>query len=48
MATLVYHGTMDSLAESYQALARWIDHNGYRAENGHAREVFSFTTAKAE
>jgi DNA-binding transcriptional MerR regulator len=42
-ATLVHRGTMATIAESYQALARWIDDNGYRAEAGHAREVYLHT-----
>ncbi|MGW4483976.1 MerR family transcriptional regulator [Amycolatopsis sp. NPDC004368] len=42
-ATLVHRGTMDTIAGSYQALARWIDDNGYRAEPVKAREVYLHT-----
>ncbi|QRP45593.1 GyrI-like domain-containing protein [Amycolatopsis sp. FDAARGOS 1241] len=42
-ATLVHRGTMTTIAESYQALAHWIDDNGYRAEPGQAREVYLHT-----
>ena len=30
-ATIVHHGSMDDVLPSAQALARWIDANGYRA-----------------
>ena len=40
-ATLVHHGPMDSADETYQALAQWIEENGYRADGaGYAREVY--------
>ena len=37
-ATLVHHGSMDHVLPSIQALARWIDANGYTSL-GYAREV---------
>jgi effector-binding domain-containing protein len=37
-ATLIHHGSMDSVLVSIQALARWIDANGYRPL-GYAREL---------
>jgi DNA-binding transcriptional MerR regulator len=37
-ATLIHHGSMDAVLPSIQALARWIDANGYRSL-GYAREV---------
>jgi len=40
-ATLVHHGSMDNADQTYQAIARWIDENGYQAEgSGFAREVY--------
>ncbi|WP_433538881.1 MerR family transcriptional regulator [Micromonospora sp. CA-249363] len=38
-ATIVHHGSMDDADRSVQALARWIEDNGYRP-NGFAREVY--------
>jgi DNA-binding transcriptional MerR regulator len=37
-ATLIHHGSMDSVLLSVQALARWIDANGYQSP-GYAREL---------
>lgn len=37
-ATIVHHGSMDAIVPTGQALARWIDANGYQAE-GYAREI---------
>lgn len=37
-ATLIHQGSMDSVLPSYQALARWIDANGYTSL-GYAREL---------
>ncbi|MFI7316769.1 MerR family transcriptional regulator [Streptomyces venezuelae] len=37
-ATIVHRGPMDTVLPTLQALARWIDANGYRA-TGHPREV---------
>ena len=39
-ATLVHHGVMAEISGSYQALAHWIEDNGYRAREGEAREVY--------
>ncbi|HCT80522.1 MAG TPA: MerR family transcriptional regulator [Micromonosporaceae bacterium] len=40
-ATLIHHGSMDGVDETYQALARWIDENGYRTTgSAFAREVY--------
>ena len=38
-ATIVHHGNMDGVLSSVDALARWIDHNGYRAV-GYPRELY--------
>jgi effector-binding domain-containing protein len=38
-ATIVHHGSMDDVVPTGQALARWIDANGYRAL-GYGREVY--------
>jgi DNA-binding transcriptional MerR regulator len=38
-ATMVHHGSMDNCMASYQALARWIEANGYRSA-GYARELY--------
>ncbi|MEV1112003.1 MerR family transcriptional regulator [Micromonospora sp. NPDC049751] len=38
-ATIVHHGSMDDADRSVQALARWIEENGYRPD-GFAREVY--------
>ncbi|WP_435209945.1 MerR family transcriptional regulator [Micromonospora sp. bgisy143] len=38
-ATTVHHGSMDDADRSVQALARWIEDNGYRPD-GFAREVY--------
>ncbi|MFY1615331.1 MerR family transcriptional regulator [Micromonospora sp. WMMD736] len=38
-ATIVHHGSMDDADRSVQALARWIEDNGYRPD-GFAREVY--------
>lgn len=37
-ATLIHHGSMDDVLPSVQALARWIDANGYQSL-GYAREL---------
>lgn len=37
-ATLIHQGSMDNVLPSYQALARWIDANGYTSL-GYAREL---------
>ncbi|MGC4846711.1 MerR family transcriptional regulator [Micromonospora sp. DT15] len=38
-ATTIHHGAMDDVEPSMQALARWIEENGYRTD-GFAREVY--------
>ena len=38
-ATIIHHGSMDTCEESYQALAQWVEANGYRSK-GFAREVY--------
>ncbi|MET8361385.1 MerR family transcriptional regulator [Micromonospora sp. NPDC005171] len=38
-ATIIHHGAMDDVAPSMQALARWIEENGFRTD-GFAREVY--------
>src|ERR1700712_964216 len=38
-ATLIHHGSMDQVEASYQALANWIQDNGYRT-SGFAREFY--------
>jgi DNA-binding transcriptional MerR regulator len=38
-ATIVHHGTMDDVDSTYQAVAAWIEANGYK-QNGFAREVY--------
>jgi DNA-binding transcriptional MerR regulator/effector-binding domain-containing protein len=38
-ATLVYHGPIDQVLPAWQALARWIDDNGYRSSEP-ARELY--------
>ncbi|MER6303450.1 MerR family transcriptional regulator [Kitasatospora sp. NPDC001539] len=38
-ATFVHRGSMDEVMPSVQALARWIDANGYRSA-GYARELY--------
>ena len=37
-AAIIHHGSMDDMLPTGQALARWIDANGYRSA-GYAREV---------
>jgi effector-binding domain-containing protein len=37
-AAIIHHGSMDDVLATGQALARWIDANGYRSA-GYAREV---------
>jgi DNA-binding transcriptional MerR regulator len=37
-AVIIHHGSMDDVMSTGQALARWIDANGYRSA-GYAREV---------
>jgi effector-binding domain-containing protein len=37
-AAIIHHGSMDDVMSTGQALARWIDANGYRSA-GYAREV---------
>ncbi len=38
VAAIIHHGSMDDVLSTGQALARWIDANGYRSV-GYAREV---------
>lgn len=38
-ATIVHRGSMDNVMTSIQALARWIDSNGYRS-SGYPRELY--------
>ena len=38
-ATYVHHGRMADIGEGYQALATWIEDNGYRTD-GTARETY--------
>ncbi|MBQ0993878.1 MerR family transcriptional regulator [Micromonospora sp. PSH03] len=38
-ATIIHRGAMDDVEPSMQALARWIEENGYRTD-GFAREVY--------
>ncbi|WP_443073484.1 GyrI-like domain-containing protein [Streptomyces sp. NBC_01429] len=38
-ATIVHRGSVDEIMSSLQALARWIEANGYRS-TGHARELY--------
>ncbi|WP_055587921.1 GyrI-like domain-containing protein, partial [Peterkaempfera griseoplana] len=38
-ATAVHRGSMDHIVPTGQAVARWIDANGYRSD-GYAREVY--------
>ncbi|MEU3643314.1 MerR family transcriptional regulator [Lentzea sp. NPDC034063] len=38
-ATVVHRGTMDDVDSTYQAVAAWIEANGYK-QNGFAREVY--------
>lgn len=38
-ATIVHHGSMEAVIPSIQALARWIDANGYRSL-GYNRELY--------
>ena len=38
-ATIVHRGSMDNVVTTYQALARWIDGNGYRSA-GYGRELY--------
>jgi effector-binding domain-containing protein len=37
-ATIVHHGSMDTVLPTAQTLARWIDANGYQS-TGYPREV---------
>jgi DNA-binding transcriptional MerR regulator len=37
-ATVIHHGSMDNVLSTGQALARWIDRNGYRS-TGYLREL---------
>jgi DNA-binding transcriptional MerR regulator len=37
-ATIMHHGSMDAVVPTGQALAEWIDANGYRTD-GYAREI---------
>jgi DNA-binding transcriptional MerR regulator len=46
-ATIVHRGSMDSVLTSVQALARWIDANGYRSA-GYNRELYIETGADRE
>lgn len=38
-ATIVHRGSMDNVTATIQALARWIDDNGYRS-SGYPRELY--------
>jgi hypothetical protein len=38
-ATIVHRGSMDNVMPAWQALARWIDANGYRS-SGYPRELY--------
>jgi effector-binding domain-containing protein len=38
-ATIVHRGPMDDVDATYQAVATWVEANGYR-QNGFAREVY--------
>jgi DNA-binding transcriptional MerR regulator len=38
VAAIIHHGSMDDVLSTGQALARWIDANGYRSA-GYAREI---------
>ena len=38
-ATIVHRGSMDNVRSAYQALARWMDDNGYRSA-GYGRELY--------
>jgi effector-binding domain-containing protein len=38
-ATILHRGAMDDLMQTIQALARWIDTNGYRSV-GYNRELY--------
>ncbi|MEU8413141.1 MerR family transcriptional regulator [Amycolatopsis japonica] len=38
-ATILHRGSMETVLSSYQALAKWVDAHGYRA-NGPAREFY--------
>ncbi|MEV6909328.1 MerR family transcriptional regulator [Amycolatopsis sp. NPDC051071] len=38
-ATILHHGSMETVLSSYQALAKWVDAHGYRA-SGPAREFY--------
>jgi len=46
-AAIIHHGSMDDVLSTGQALARWIDANGYRSV-GYAREVTLEWTADPE
>ena len=37
-ATVIHHGSMDNVLSTGQALARWIDRNGYLS-SGYLREL---------
>lgn len=37
-AAIIHHGSMDDVLPTGQALARWVDANGYRSA-GYAREI---------
>jgi len=45
-ATIVHHGPMEEVGTSFEALARWIDANGYTS-TGLVREVFLDSPADA-
>ncbi|HUR03916.1 MAG TPA: MerR family transcriptional regulator [Nonomuraea sp.] len=38
-ATIIHHGSMEEVGSTFQALAHWIEENGYRS-SGLAREVY--------
>ena len=46
-ATIVHRGSMDSVMTSIQALARWVDVNGYRSA-GYNRELYIESGADRE
>lgn len=45
-ATIIHHGPIDEVGTSFEALARWIDANGY-ATSGLVREVYLDSPADA-
>ena len=39
VASVVHRGGMEDVTETYEALMRWIEDSGYRA-NGYSRELY--------